>query len=274
MSDNIIKNGSFEQGTSKWEESIEYYYPDYWGVSILSFPGKENSLAEMCDSNPDNKTSLQVTFPNVGENITFDSFTFYTLYQVIDLTNYNMNSELFLNIEFYYSLSYREYKGGELDVMLYKLDSFDEATGKFTHSFISKSLYISRKNFVIPDKYYETYQNGANTVIKYDSHMVWRKGEFSVSNLSPGYYLLMFGSYKGNRNQITFDNVSGTVIETLPSIVDYHNVIKNGSFESYVEDGFYYWICDSVDVEPYYTETNSIACKAYSNSSDEGAGLK
>lgn len=259
----IIKNGSFEEGTVYGKHGqYERYEPTDWFLPYdnddFVYITKEHPDAEMCDTDGDNTTALRFGPTSRSDGYNFETAEYLarcSVGQVIDLTGYE--GSLVLNIDFYYGSNYLEYENTSFCVYLYKVDSFNKETGEFTCD-KAFSDYLKKDTYVCAEKEYEEVKQGVNTIIEYDPYMDWRKGSFVAVGLKPGHYLLLFAPSEG----YTLDKVSGSVVEVVEQVVPYHNVIKNGSFESHVNSEFYYWHYDGIRIAPdgvdHYGNVNNL----------------
>ena len=242
----IIKNGSFEEGTIVGNGLFggDAYKPANWNVPTPAFCTKES---ETCDKDTENLASVKLVSSNW--NTEYGSFGIpsgippISIQQGIDLTSYN--SILVLNINFNHSLAYGSSRlEGSFDVYLYKATSYDSKKGTYTYEG-EYSDYIYKNTYKMSKK---------------DSYdMCWQESNFVVSNLTPGYYILVFATPVVQNEQtglpddsynFVLDKVSGTVVETVQQNILYHNIIKNGSFETHNGLDFYYWHYDGAKVAP------------------------
>ena len=231
----IIKNGSFEYGTANSDGTR--FVPTDW---VVPTPYCSTRVTQVCDDEPDNSSSIQLTHSNwenpYGEPKGLPPIS---IQQGIDLTGYK--KELVLDIEFNYSLAY-EYKVtkfGEFNVFLYRASSYDSETGIYEYEG-SYSDYISKITCTMSRES--------------DTEMCWKASNFIVTNLQPGFYILVFATpvvrnpqtgQSDDSYNFVLDKVSGTVIETGRQVIEYHDILKNGSFELQSESGFDDWFTSS-----------------------------
>ena len=245
----IIKNGSFEYGTANSNGSR--FIPTDW---VVPNPYYSTRVTQVCDEDENNSSSVQITHSNWENSDPLhgypDGLPLISIQQGLDLTGYN--KELALNIEFNYSLAYNYYltTNGELDVYLYRATSYDLDNGTYEYEgsyldYISKNTYpMSRVSY---------------------TEMCWKTSHFIETNLEPGFYILVFATPVARSSQtglsdpsynFVLDKVSGTVTETGRQVIEYHNILKNGSFELQDElglvDWFYHGITVGVGSADYY----------------------
>ena len=246
----IIKNGSFEYGTANSDGSR--FIPDDW---VVPTPAFSTRVPETCDDASDNSSSVRITYSNwENPNGTPNGLPSISIQQGIDLTEYT--KELALDIEFNYSLAYNYYltTSGELNVFLYKATSYD-SDGLYSYDgsyfdYISSNTYkMSRES-------------------EYD--MCWKSSHFIVTNLQPGFYILVFATPVAKDSQtgmfdssynFVLDKVSGEVTETGRQVIEYQNILKNGTFELQNESGFDDWFSHGIEVNVGFAD-------AYGNTTD------
>lgn len=253
----IIKNGSFEYGTSNSDGTR--FVPTDW---VVPNPYYSTKVTQVCDNDPNNTLSVQINGSNWNnDNLRGepDGLPPISIQQGIDLTEYKKN--LALDIVFNYSLAYNHYltTSGEFNVFLYRASSYDSETGIYEYEgsyydYISSTTYkMSRASY-------------------YD--MCWKTSHFIVTNLEPGYYILVFATPVARNSQtglsdpsynFVLDKISGTVTETGREVVNYHNILKNGSFESQNESGFDNWHYDEIEVSVGFAD-------AYGNDANNSYG--
>ena len=251
---NIIKNGSFETGKSN--SNGTRFVPTHWVVPNTYY---STMVSQSCDDNPDNITSIQLTCANWNEwddNGFPEGIPSISVQQGIDLTEYK--KEVTLNIEFNYSLAYDHCltRSGQLDVYLYRATEYDldENSYEYEGSYLD---YLS----------YQTFSMSRPEL----TGMSWKASHFIVTGLTPGYYILVFATpiaedTKTGKADASYsfvlDKVSGTVEETGREVVQYHNILKNGSFESGNNSGLEDWHSEEISVKvtsssPYENDANN-----------------
>lgn len=276
----IIKNGSFEQGTANSDGTR--FIPTDW---VVPTPYNSTRVTQVCDEDENNSSSVRIT----GSNWNNSDYRGYpdglppiSIQQGIDLTGYK--DELVLDVEFNYSLAYN-YElttEGAFNVSLYRATSYDEDTGTYDYEGLYTD-WISNVTYTMSRPSY--------------TEMCWKNSHFIVTNLQPDFYILVFSTPVAMDTQtgtsdsfynFVLDKVSGTVEETGRQVIQYHNILKNSTFEEQDDTGFVDWhsngITMSVGIAAAYTygdvnnEHGSYVCEAYcadlEYSKENNRGLK
>ena len=242
---NIIKNGSFDSGSYNYDGSE--FIPSNWVVPNSSFSQRIVEVKKDGESNP----VIQIMWANWNNEDTDygypDGLPPRSVQQGINLTSYT--KEIVLEIKFDYALTplYRFDRSEverKLDVYLYEATSYDINEGTYTYegpylNYISKNTYnISKED---------------------DSKIYWNTSRFVITNLQPGYYILVFAtpiaknSLTGNADasyNFLLDNVSGEAEYTERRVSGvFNNVTNNYAFETISNSAFADWYAHGVTVE-------------------------